>query len=209
MALGVIGAGLPRTGTLSLKIALEQLGFGPCHHMVEMFSNQRQLDLWCDVYDGKQPEWDEVFGEFRACVDVPGMHFYRELAARYPDAKVVLSTRSPESWVKSARATLVNDRASNDFGHGPFTPFLDRMVARWRRNQPEIFEGTDEDAAEAFRRHEREVRAAIPADRLLVHTAKDGWGPLCAFLGVPVPATEYPRTNSTQDWLNEAAKITS
>lgn len=209
MGLRVIGAGLPRTGTLSLKLALEQLGFGPCHHMVEMFANQQQLDAWCDVYDGKEPEWDDVLGDYRSCVDVPGMHFYRELAARYPEAKVILSTRSPESWVKSAWGTLVTEKSSNDFGHGPFTPFLNRMVARWQVNQPELFRGDFEGSIAAFQRHEAQVRAAIPAERLLVHSARDGWGPLCEFLGVPVPADPYPRTNSTQEWLDEAAKITT
>lgn len=201
MGLKVIGAGFGRTGTLSLKAALEQLGFGKCHHMLEVFKSPEQSRLWRKLAKGETPDWDRVFDGFESSVDFPACIFWRELAEKYPDAKVVLSVRSADSWYKSASETI--------FAIGKVVPgWLKVIVPHIGRIfdmhavliRDRTFGGRQDDAVHAksvFERHNAEVKAAIPADRLLVFEAKDGWGPLCAFLGVPVPDTPYPNVNDT------------
>src|SRR5262249_34691649 len=98
MPLKVIGAGLPRTGTNSLQIALEQLGFGPCHHMYELLADPSQWPSWLRVYDGEHVDWEELYRGYNSAVDAPSAFLWRELAAAYPDAKVILTVRSPEDW---------------------------------------------------------------------------------------------------------------
>lgn len=204
MALKVIGAGFGRTGTLSLKAALEQLGYAKCHHMLEVFTSQKQSHLWKAIGEGAKPDWDEVFDGFQASVDFPSCIFYRELAEKYPDAKVVLSVRSAESWFKSASETI--------FAVGKVTPGWLRLVVPhvgriFRMHELLIrdrtFGGKQDDPTHAkavFERHNAEVKSAIPADRLLVFEAKQGWAPLCAFLGVPVPETPFPNVNDTAEF---------
>lgn len=204
MTLKVIGAGFGRTGTLSLKHALEQLGFAKCHHMYEVFVSGEQGKLWKDIADGKTPDWDKVFDGFSSTVDFPACVFYRELAEKYPDAKVVLSVRSAESWYKSASETIM--------AIGPVTPrWLLAVVPQLRRVfgmhdkllWGKTFGGRPIKAAHAmavFEAHNAAVKAAIPPERLLVFEAKQGWVPLCAFLGVPVPEGPYPNVNDTAEF---------
>ncbi len=196
MALQVIGAGLGRTGTLSLKTALEMLGFGPCHHMMEVFADaDRQIPLWNRVADGEAVDWEEIFGDFLAAVDWPSCHYYAELAERYPEAKVVLSLRDPESWYKSMTETLIPTmaklrEASPNASENPYR-FTDTIVAKGTFDH----DFSKENAIAAFERHNAEVQRRIPPERLLVFRAADGWEPLCDFLGVPVPAEPFPRVN--------------
>ena len=198
MTLKVIGAGLGRTGTLSLKFALEHLGFGPCHHMAEVFCNATdQLPKWLDVVNGR-PDWDAVFDGFEAAVDYPACTYWEELAKVYPDARIILSVRDPESWFHSVSETIFSQGMLARLAQGPFKPFFDGAV---------IGDFGDRIADKAFmtdyfRRHSEEVIARAPKDRLLVFEAKQGWEPLCAFLGVPVPDIPYPRVNS-KDEINE------
>lgn len=204
MALKVIGAGFGRTGTLSLKAALEKLGYAKCHHMLEVFASQKQSRLWKAIGEGAQPDWDEVFEGFQASVDFPACVFWRELAEKYPDAKVVLSVRSADSWFKSASETI--------FAVGKVVPgWLKVLVPHVGRIfgmhgnliRDRTFGGKLDDAAHAkavFERHNALVKATIPADRLLVFEAKQGWEPLCAFLGVPVPEGPYPNVNDTAEF---------
>lgn len=195
MALKVIGAGLGRTGTLSLKLALEHLGFGPCYHMSEVLAGvRRNLPLWLEAGRGR-PDWDAIFGGFASTTDYPGCTYWRELAAYYPDAKVVLSTRDPNSWFDSVSNTIFHPDHLAAFIGAEMDEFSRGIIV-------DVFGDRIGDRAfmtDYFRRWEAEVTAALPAERLLVHRSKDGWEPLCAFLGVPVPAEPYPRVNSTED----------
>lgn len=202
MPLKVIGAGYPRTGTLSLKLALEHLGFGPCHHMIEVIHNPAQALLWAHAYDEDGIDFDEVLKGYNSSCDAPSCFMYRELAARYPDAKVVLSIRSAESWWKSASSTVMKVGA----GGPPFPAVRDMMenIAKYAQrhgrpiHNPAISD--PEAAMSVFNRHNEEVRRTIPRERLLVFEAKQGWEPLCKFLGVPVPSIPYPRVNTTEEF---------
>lgn len=203
MALEVIGPGFGRTGTASLKRALEKLGFGPCHHMEEVFANPPQVEHWVRIAAKQPVDWDEVFAGYRSQVDWPGAHVWRELAAHFPKAKVVLSVRPEESWWKSFSATiakLVDERANF-----PLPPHIAAMLqaAGVEMIEQQTFGGKITDKANAlaaFRRRTEEVKAAIPPDRLLVFDVAEGWEPLCRFLNVPVPAEPFPRVNSTEDF---------
>lgn len=198
MALKVIGAGLGRTGTMSLKFALEHIGFGPCYHMIEFMAHvPEQLPKWMQVIEGK-PDWDDVFDGYVATVDYPGCTYWRELVAKWPEAKVILTLRNPDSWFESANSTVLSQRMRAMLGNSPIKPFMDATVN-------EDFGEHIEDRAfmtDYFRRWNDAVIAEVPADRLLVFQAKDGWVPLCKFLGVPVPSEPYPRVNSRVE-MNE------
>jgi hypothetical protein len=199
MALSVIGAGFGRTGTLSLKLALEQLGFGPCYHMVEVFKNPKAPSWWEAAADGRPVDWDEVFEGYRATVDWPSATFWRELAAAYPAAKVVLTVRDPESWFASTQATIFS--RSFDKEDDPWQRMVMKVVG-------DLFERRMHDKErliEVFRRHNETVQEVIPAERLLVYNVTEGWSQLCAFLGVPVPDGPMPKVNSTEDFERDIA----
>jgi hypothetical protein len=195
MALKVIGSGLGRTGTLSLKLALEQLGLGPCHHMVEVFMNPQSVPLWVAAGAG-QPDWNAIFGAYQSMVDYPGAKFWRQLMDFYPDAKVVHSVRDPDRWFESTQATIFSPTSpATNPPPGPMQEFFAMVTAELKGHLH------DRDfMVDHFKRHTAEVLATVPKDRLLVFEAAHGWEPLCAFLGVPVPGTPFPRENSRQDF---------
>jgi hypothetical protein len=206
----VIGAGFGRTGTRSLKAALERLGYGPCHHMSTVIAEPHRVRQWLEVGEGRGPGWDEVFAGFRAALDWPAAAYWRELAEHYPDAKVVLSVRDPDRWYESISATIF---ASARAERRPLP--VRRRVIRWlvARRAPDfalyprmaratfidrVFDGRIDDRAhviEVYERHIAEVVATIAPDRLLVFETGDGWAPLCEFLGTPVPDEPFPRAN--------------
>ncbi len=208
----VIGAGLPRTGTLSQKVALEMLGFGPCYHMVNVLTNLPLSQQWEAALDG-DADWDAIFGEHEATVDWPGSFFYRELADAYPDAKVVLSVRDPEAWEKSMRTTIwdtiygqsaaahiskARELVDPDWQH--YIRLMGRMwAAQGIFSGPEIYPGQ---LAEAITRYEEQVQRNIPPDRLLVWGVGDGWEPLCRFLEVDVPDKPFPRLNDSKMYVD-------
>ena len=204
MTLKVISAGFGRTGTMSLKLALEQLGFGPCHHMIEVIENpDPQVALWNDALAGK-PDFDAIYNGYNSAVDWPTAAFWKETADAYPDAKVILSTRSPESWYDSISETILATVWAPEKWPAP--------AVEWFKMVSKVLErslGTERDkdsVIAAFKANEAAVKASIPADRLLVHTAKDGWEPLCEFLGVAVPDGDYPRTNSKEEFFQHMEK---
>lgn len=191
--LKVVGAGFGRTGTHSMKQALEILGLGPCHHMAEVLARPEQLAAWRAIAAGEPPDWDGVFTGYGCAIDWPSAYYWRELAAHFPETRVLLTLRSPESWYKSFASTILQgigpDSSPESFGH--------RII----RNA--IFGGRPEDreaAIAAFNRNTAEVIAAIPASRLLVYEVGDGWEPLCRFLDLPVPDQPYPSSNSTEEF---------
>jgi hypothetical protein len=202
MSLKVIGAGLGRTGTLSLKLALEHLGFDPCHHMVEVLANMEdQVPKWLSA-NGENPDWARIFAGYQATVDYPGCSYWRPLVARYPDAKVILSLRDPDSWFKSVSTTIFSPPMIAMMVNSPLQPFFENSVVK-------DFGDRIADAAfmtDYFRRWNDAVIAQVPADRLLVFEARQGWGPLCAFLDVPVPDVPYPRVNSSEEMLARNAE---
>lgn len=197
MTLKVIGAGFGRTGTLSLKVALEQLGFNKCHHMIEVFRDKQQQQFWHDAAFGKAMNWDDVFKGFSASVDFPSCAYYAQLMAHFPDAKVVLSLRDPDSWFASASNTIFNS-----MDNAPDQNSLQSQMTR-KLILENTFGGKHRDAEHAksvFNAHNEAVQRIVPKNRLLVFEAKMGWAPLCQFLGVAVPETDYPRTNSTDEF---------
>ncbi|HEU5024391.1 MAG TPA: sulfotransferase [Spirillospora sp.] len=204
--LQVIGAGFGRTGTLSLRTALERLGFGPCHHMTALFEDPAQIHLWHEVAETAAPDWDRVYDGYRATVDWPGAAYWRELARHYPEAKVVLTVRDPERWYQSARATIFQSHTANLDGAPPdlvrMRDVADSIV--WKGVLGGCFD--KDHAIRTFNEHNDAVRREIPSGRLLEFEAADGWEPLCAFLGVPVPDEPYPRSNDRAQYtamLNE------
>ena len=201
MTLKVIGAGFGRTGTLSLKLALEKLGFNPCHHMMEVFGKPEHIALWQDAADGKRADWEAIFDGYQAAVDWPVCAFWEELAEVYPDAKFILSKRDADKWFASASATIFAGMRSGDKSD-PHRNMITTLIV------DSTFGGDIENAEHAkgvFEAHNAKVQATLPVERLLVFEASDGWEPLCAYLGVPVPGEPYPRTNSTEDF-NKRAK---
>lgn len=187
----MIGPGLGRTGTYSLKLALERLLGGRCHHMAEILADpQRHLPLWAPVLRGDEPNWNKIFAGYVAQVDFPGAAFWRELCRAFPDALVVLSTRPAADWYRSAAATIFQ----LDDGHRS-SPFRDL----WRDRFGDRF---DDPAAmvAAYERHNAAVRSSVPAHRLLEWTVGDGWEPLCDRLGLPIPHQPFPRTNTTDEF---------
>lgn len=175
---------------MALKLALDQLGFGPCFHASELALLPDRLPLWVRAGEDAA-DWDAVFAGYRSTVDAPGCFFWRELAERYPAAKVLHSVRDPERWFESTQATVFGPNSLATNPPPPAKPFFDMVKKR--------LGGTSlqdrEFLLERFKRHTEEVVAAIPVERLLVFDATEGWPPLCAFLGVPVPATPFPRVN--------------
>lgn len=194
MSLQVIGAGLGRTGTLSLKLALEQLGFTGCYHMVEVLMNPAHAAYWVDAADGR-PDWQRIFEGFAATVDYPGCRYWRELAAAYPDAKVVLTVRDPEKWFESTQATIFSPGNRDRWQFPEFDDFFEKTVFS---HFGEHIHDRDYMVA-AFQQHNDEVKRAVPPERLLVFEVKEGWQPLCDFLGVPAPSGPFPHTNSREE----------
>jgi len=197
MALKIIGAGLGRTGTLSLKLALEHLGFGPCYHMLEIMSAAgERLPQWLQVVRGA-PDWDAIFDGFASTVDYPTCTYWREQAEHYPEAKVILSTRDAEGWFDSVNRTIFSPESIGRTSEGPISEFFSGAVTGAFGDRID-----DRDfMVDYFRRWEAGVIASLPPERLLVHRLGDGWEPLCAFLGVAVPAQPYPRVNTSEDML--------
>lgn len=199
MALAVIGAGLGRTATLSLKFALEHIGFGPCYHMSEVFAGaRRNVPLWVEVVRGRR-SWDEIFAGFRSTTDYPACTYWRELAAFYPDAKVVLTVRDADSWFDSVTGTIFSQKMQGSLAGTPAGEMMQGVIfaAFGDRVQDRAF------MTDWFLRRNRQVIDALPPDRLLVFSPKQGWGPLCSFLGAPVPDAPFPRVNS-RDEISES-----
>ena len=209
----LIGAGMPRTGTLTQKMALEMLGLGPCYHMVDVLADLDQAGLWKRAVEG-DVHWPEIFAGYQSTVDWPGGYFYRELAQFYPEAKVLLSVRDADSWEKSVRETVWATRNGeslirllssaqalvNPRWRG-FTEMVDALLWKGRGT---FAAGHEEPAQliEAMLRHNEEVKATIPADRLLVWSVSEGWEPLCEFLELPVPGVPLPHINDRVEFLN-------
>lgn len=202
MALEVIGSGFGRTGTKSLKAALERLGYGPCHHMHEVVENPGQVAHWQALAAGESVDWNTVFAGYRSQVDWPGAHVWRELAETFPDAKVVHTVRPDAQWWSSFNKTIGKLMAR--YAALPLPPHIRDILAAWNEFAGKTtFGGVLDDekiALEAYRKRTADVQDALPADRLLVFDVAEGWEPLCAFLGAEVPDEPFPHHNLRADF---------
>lgn len=210
--LKIIGAGFGRTGTLSLRGALEFLGFTKCYHMMETLANPEHLFVWEKFRlarrQGKFIDWETLLQGYQATLDWPACFFYKELMQHYPEAKVILSIRDPEKWYVSTLQTIYNahrnvspnfpDKATRGFRY--FVAMVENII--WKGT----FHGKFEDKAyalEVFNRHIEEVKQTVPAERLLVYEVKEGWEPLGRFLNVPVPHNQpFPHHNASAEFEN-------
>lgn len=201
MALKVIGAGFGRTGTLSMKAALEQLGLGPCYHMAEVIAHPPFVAHWTAAAEGRPVNWDVVFEGYGSTVDWPACSFWRELADHDRDAKVILTVRDLDTWFDSCQATIFNIMKAPLDALPPHMAGIARMARILVRDK--TFGDRLDDRSHCLavhRAHIEVVRRTIPANRLLVFDVKEGWGPLCAFLDVPVPDSPFPRVNERENF---------
>jgi len=202
MSLKVVGAGFGRTGTHSLKLALEKLGFGPCYHMAEVFTHPGHAEAWLALAEGRSHDFGSVLAGYRSAVDFPVVHFWRELAKANPGAKVILTERDPKVWYESARRTIFPRMAMD-----PDTAEYPTQLRMAQRIVKLLTFGGNLDEAhviDVYRRHNDEVRRTIAPERLLVFDGAMGWAPLCEFLQVPVPDEPFPRTNTAEEFQARA-----
>ena len=207
MPLEIIGPGFGRTGTHSLKLALEHLGFGPCHHMFEVRDNPELLRDWEAAARGEPVDWDKAFRGYRSQVDWPGARYWRELARQFPEAKVILTVRDPDAWFDSVQATIAPFVAARGSHPAPHVNAIAEMA--YEAIVRQVFGGrlSDRDhATRVFREHIATVQAEIPAQRLLTFDLREGWRPLCEFLEVNVPDIPFPRTNSSKEFVEQEWK---
>ncbi len=200
MSLRVVGAGLGRTGTHSLKLALEQLLGGPCYHMLEVLNRPDQAEVWAAATRGDEPDWASFLGGYVATVDWPAAAFWRELSRSAPEAVVVLSFRDPEAWWKSASQTIFSVLARGAPPDDPgaiaelamITALLDhRFTSDWNHR---------ETAIRAYEAHNQAVRTSVPPSLLVEWQPGDGWGPLCRALGMDNPSAPFPHVNTTSEF---------
>ena len=207
MALSVIGAGVGRTGTYSLKLAINRLGLGPCHHMEEVLHHMPvQVPLWSAALSGR-PDWSAIYHGYESAVDWPTACFFRELHQAFPAARFILTHRSPESWADSFGATIYKLIAEREQAPPEMKAWLAMATGVIARTG--FPDGLDRGGLiKAFAAHHDAVKKAIPSDRLLIYQVKDGWEPLCAFLGKAVPSDPFPRTNDRAEfWDRVAGKL--
>lgn len=203
----VIGAGIGRTGTYSLKLAINRLGFGPCHHMEEVLHDMpRHVPLWRAALAGR-PDWKTIYDGYASAVDWPTARFFRELNEEYPTARFVLTDRTPESWADSFSHTIYELIAGIDQAPPTHREWLEMVTeVITQTGFPLGLEKVE--LMRRFTAHCEAVKATIPAERLLVFQVREGWGPLCEFLGVDAPDEPFPRTNHREEfWDRVTGKI--
>lgn len=207
MALQIIGAGYGRTGTMSLKHALEMLGFGPCYHMIELTNEPERVGHWLQAAKGKKVKWEKLFEGYQSIADFPGCLYYQSLLQAYPQAKVILTVRDAESWYKSARSTIFRSYPSGgQLAYIAKNYWFSKRVRQlmqvgwliqktifWQTFRMRQFSPAS--AMRRFEQHNEEVIKHVPPQQLLVYNVKDGWEPLCQFLQVPIPQVPFPQTN--------------
>lgn len=208
--LKVIGAGLGRTGTYSLKVALEELGFAPCYHMSELLQTPEHIPYWEAAARGEPIDWNTIFRGYQATTDWPACVFYEELMQAYPEAKVILTLRDPEKWYESASNTIFYTRIQSARSRvssilysalAALNPFMGRAM----RITNSLFSNerigsyhveNKQETIAYFTQHNQNVMQRVPPEKLLVYQVKEGWEPLCAFLGVEVPKDKpFPHLN--------------
>ncbi|MEZ6126700.1 MAG: sulfotransferase [Planctomycetaceae bacterium] len=206
--LKVIGLGYPRTGTMSLKHALEALGFGPCYHMIEVFDRPQDPEFWLSLLksQGRPVRWADVFAEFRSTSDCPACCFWKQLWQEFPDARYILTVRDADEWYDSFRLTvyeaITHPERAPDEQHLAVQQMAQQLIL------DHLFAGRFDDrefAIDCYRQHNAMVQKTIPAERLLVLNVADGWTPLCRFLDVPTPEVPFPQSNTRSDFRERFA----
>jgi hypothetical protein len=216
MTLKIIGAGFPRTGTTSLKTALELLGFGPCCHMWELMKPEHawRWPMWRRAVDGKPVHWPTLYRGFQSAVDSPGCFFWRKLSRAFPEAKVILTVRDPYGWLLSMQrgATVGYAQPDRNRIDPVMSATIDRMDAAIAREWGSSLDlppgmARDQFLREQFLRHADIVRNEIAPERLLVFQVAEGWAPLCRFLGVDEPGVEFPHENDLGDFARRVSDV--
>jgi hypothetical protein len=217
MTLKVIGLGMGRTGTLSLKLALEKLGYGPCYHMEDLIRQPENIIYWEEIKKRGTTDWEKLFGSYQSAVDFPVIACYQQLLEKYPDAKIILTVRDANAWYESASRTIFNTEPGlagkvKMALKMPFSPRLRNLMRVFRMSgqfwQEHVGKNfREKEAAIAFyRRWNEQIKSEIPAEKLLVYEVSQGWQPLCGFLGVEVPAEDFPKANIREEFLQEKKK---
>ena len=209
----VLGAGFGRTGTMSLKIALEKLGIGPCYHMREVVLHPSHIKIWYDISRGEHPNWDRLFSGFNSAVDFPVCLFYEELVNKFPDAKFILTLRDFDTWYKSTANTIYKVPTMLpgwfEWVVYPIRMFIEmQVILIWVGLFKNNF--SDRESTElVYNEHIESIKKTIPADKLLIYRINEGWGPLCEFLNVEKPETPFPKVNDTAEMLRNFAIVKS
>lgn len=190
----LINVGLARTGTTSLKAALEKLGYSPIYHTFDLFTNSKHMDIWEGAYEGQQVDWRAFYSGYEVA-DWPAGLFYKEIITAHPEAKVMISVRDPESWYESIYGIFKQGMNIN------FPIPIVKRIKNFIINYPakELFQGRIDDRefmVQFYQDYVEEVKAFVPADNLLIFSVTEGWEPLCEFLGVDVPEEPFPRVNT-------------
>lgn len=220
MGLKIIGGGGPRTGTASLKTAFETLGFGECQHMENLFNRPELVDNWIEFFETGKTDFDTLFDGFQSTTDFPGYLMYKELLAQYPDAKVVLNLRDPEEWYESFSKTVFRFVPQTPEQKAKLQPKIEaserfRNIAKTlglvevyllKRHYKDEFLNKQQTLA-IYRRFNEEIRANVPKEQLLEYRVSDGWEPLCEFLEVPVPDTDFPVRNKRKQFIAQLTKM--
>lgn len=197
MTLKVVGAGVGRTGTHSLKLALEQLLASPCYHMLEVFGRPDDVPRWQAAVDGEPGAWDQIFDGYSAAVDWPASAFWKPISEAYPDSIILLSSRSSaDAWYTSATDTIFGIMKTG--GGPPDDAWRSMVTGMLGAFSPDLFDA--EATKAAYERHNADVRANAPADRLVDWHPGDGWEPICSALNLPVPDAPFPHVNTTAEF---------
>lgn len=202
MALEIIGAGMGRTGTASLKVALESLGIGHCYHMTEVLKRPEYTRDWINAAKGNA-DWDKIFNGYAATVDNPGCNFWKELTDYYPEAKVILTVRDADQWFNSTNETIHSVEFASFIKNSPFGEMVQKTVFDMMEDRMQ-----DRDyMVDFFKNRTKEISDHIAPKRLLVYQVSEGWEPLCTFLNIPVPDAEFPRINSRDETKEMLANL--
>lgn len=215
MPVKTAGTGLGRTGTYSLKLALEHLGFGKCYHMTELFQYPEGVRYFRQAERGDKVNWEKVFYRYNSTVDYPGARYFEQITDHYPEAKVIHTYRNPDEWYESALRTILaarNLKLKQFIKFAFLFPFSVNVQKRlkaflYSRRLIELEFGTDytdkKKIIRKYEQHTENVIKKINPSRLLLYKVSDGWEPLCRFLGVPVPSEKFPFTNTHDEFMNK------
>ena len=201
MGLKVLGAGFGRTGTHSLQLALNTLGFGPCYHMFEVANNPGHEEIWLEAMAGKPTDWQELFKAYHSAVDWPSAIFVPQLLHVFPDARIILTLRDPEDWYQSINKSIFSALEIQGKIQSMFGASHKNMVSQFVLDK--MFSGRHKDkeyVLEVYNEHIRKVEEQVPAGSLLKYTITEGWQPLCSFLDVPIPDQPFPKSNDRQSF---------
>ena len=210
MTLKIVGAGFGRTGTLSMKFALEELGFSACYHMIEVRKNPSHPKLWSEAKNKGNTDWSALFEGYQASVDWPSCNFWREQAKAFPDSKILLTLRDPSAWYESIMNTIYPSSKkfteSKEKKEREFGQWAMEMIWEW------VFQDKMDDRSYVigkFEKHNEQVIKEVPAERLLVFETGEGWEKLCDFLEVPVPTKVFPKVNTTEQFLSGTPEVSA